>query len=75
VPKLDPSPDSDSASSAASSPHLGPKRDFSLKAGETISVKIGGGVGGPLKRSGTRNEAPGGAIPLLAPPPPAGRKR
>ncbi|CAD6568871.1 MAG: hypothetical protein CYPHOPRED_002916 [Cyphobasidiales sp. Tagirdzhanova-0007] len=76
VPKLDPTESDSSSSSTPSSPHIpsGPKRDFSLKEGQTINVKLGS-MSGTGKKSNMRSEPPGGGIPLLAPPPPAARKR
>lgn len=60
------------------SPHLpaGPKKDYSLKDGQTFSIKIPGksaqsGVASDLFGSGSSNASGGGggAFPLLPPPP------
>lgn len=79
IPKLEHSDSSSStasSSSAASSVSSAPKRDFSLKAGETISVRIGGAASKRPAQAAKRENSGGGApIPLLAPPPPAGRSR
>ncbi|KAH9816715.1 adaptin ear-binding coat-associated protein 1 NECAP-1 [Melampsora americana] len=62
---------------STSSPHLpsGPKRDFSLKEGQTISICLGG-RSSPKKKS-TSSDPPSstnGPLPFL-PPPPAPRGR
>ncbi|KAL7010101.1 hypothetical protein EMMF5_000120 [Cystobasidiomycetes sp. EMM_F5] len=76
APKFDPS-DSTSATSSSKSPHIpdGPKRDFTLKAGETISVKLGSGAGPSVTTKKSSSSNAGGPIPLLAPPPSAPKKR
>ncbi|KAM0751579.1 adaptin ear-binding coat-associated protein 1 NECAP-1 [Meredithblackwellia eburnea MCA 4105] len=59
---------------AAPSPHLpaGGSRDFSLKPGETLNIKIGGNS---TKKTGAKVETGlGSGGFLLPPPPPAGRK-
>ncbi|EGG04886.1 uncharacterized protein MELLADRAFT_116967 [Melampsora larici-populina 98AG31] len=60
-----------------SSPHLpsGPKRDFSLKDGQTISISLGGKSSkkkpmGSDTSSGSGSTSGGGALPFLPPPPP-----
>lgn len=61
------------AATAANAPAeaSAPAKDWSLKAGETISINIGGKEGGSR-----RKPAPsGGAIPMLAPPPSAASVR
>ncbi|CAH7685301.1 adaptin ear-binding coat-associated protein 1 NECAP-1 [Phakopsora pachyrhizi] len=51
------------------SPHIptGPKRDFSLKEGQTISISIGGRSSGSLQKKKELNSS---VPPLLPPPPP-----
>ncbi|KAF8559738.1 adaptin ear-binding coat-associated protein 1 NECAP-1 [Imleria badia] len=70
-----PSPTTDTPS-----PHLpaGPKKDYSLKEGQTFSISIPGkssksGGTSLLASSGTGSTASSGSIPLL-PPPPGGRR-
>ncbi|EPQ27933.1 uncharacterized protein PFL1_04677 [Pseudozyma flocculosa PF-1] len=85
-PRSSSSADSSSSPSSAAepSPHLpsGPKRDFSLKQGQTISVKIpgggsgrkiAGGGGGGGTGSGTGPSLLGGGGGPLLPPPPSKR--
>ncbi|KAF8077776.1 adaptin ear-binding coat-associated protein 1 [Lyophyllum atratum] len=76
---LNPEPSSDEPS-----PHVpaGPKKDYSLKEGQTFSIAIPGRnklpTGGNLLGSGgisTSGLSSGGGVPLLPPPPSAPRKR
>ncbi|KAF5380987.1 hypothetical protein D9615_004112 [Tricholomella constricta] len=76
---LNPEPSSDEPS-----PHVptGPKKDYSLKEGQTFSIAIPGRnklpTQGNLLGSGGSNssgQSSGGGIPLLPPPPSAPRKR
>ncbi|KAI6036426.1 hypothetical protein BKA83DRAFT_128618 [Pisolithus microcarpus] len=71
-----PSPTSDTPS-----PHVpsGPKRDYSLKEGQTFSISIPGksrkhGTSTSLLSSSSTVSGNGGGIPLL-PPPPSGRQK
>ncbi|KAH7923555.1 adaptin ear-binding coat-associated protein 1 NECAP-1 [Leucogyrophana mollusca] len=64
------------------SPHIpaGPKKDYSLKEGQTFSISIPGRASKQASASllGSENSgggASGGGIPLLPPPPGGGRKR
>ena len=70
-----PSPSASSA--AASAKPAEPKKDFSLKEGQTFSIAIpGGGTGGRPRPA--KKEAPaggGGVFALPPPPPPASRRR
>jgi len=52
------------------SPHIpaGPKKDYSLKEGQTFSIAIPGKSSESLVKS-TKSVMSGGAIPLLPPPP------
>lgn len=54
-----------------------PAKDFSLKAGETISISIGGRKAGSSGEKKSNASAGSGAFPLLPPPPSASdvRKR
>ena len=65
------------SSSAAASKPAEPKKDFSLKEGQTFSIAIpGGGAGGRPRPA--KKEAPaggGGLFALPPPPPPASRRR
>ncbi|KAL4067791.1 hypothetical protein J3A83DRAFT_3744188 [Scleroderma citrinum] len=63
------------------SPHipLGPKKDYSLKEGQTFSISIPGkgrkqGANSNLLSAGSANSGSGGCVPLL-PPPPSSRKK
>ncbi|KAH9464129.1 hypothetical protein MJO28_002238 [Puccinia striiformis f. sp. tritici] len=63
------------------SPHIpsGPKRDFSLKEGQTISISFGGGTSNrssssSLKKSSGSTASDSLVPPLLPPPPPPPRK-
>ena len=56
------------------SPHQPPPgRDFSLKAGETLNIKIGGGSS--TKKKATTTASTGTGFLLPPPPPPAPRNR
>ncbi|GAA5900945.1 hypothetical protein JCM5296_004936 [Sporobolomyces johnsonii] len=74
-PKLTAAASSSSSGTSSSSPHLpsGGARDFSLKEGETISIKLGGASA--IKKKPAGQGAGGEASMLsgfkLAPPPPA----
>jgi len=65
------------------SPHLptGPKKDYSLKEGQTFSINIPGRnkvtTGGNLLGSGGTSDGPstGNSVPLLPPPPSVMKKR
>ncbi|KAG2041906.1 hypothetical protein BDR03DRAFT_1089099 [Suillus americanus] len=74
-----PSPDEESPS-----PHIpaGPKKDYSLKEGQTFSISIPGKAsklltpGTSLLGSSTQGTGnSGGGVPLLPPPPSSGRKK
>jgi len=52
------------------SPHLKPGRDFSLKAGETLNIKIGGTSTKKKAPPGGTGPGLGGGAFLLPPPPP-----
>ncbi|GAA5996938.1 adaptin-ear-binding coat-associated family protein [Rhodotorula paludigena] len=73
-PKLAPETSSSSSSSTSSSVPAQPARDFSLKDGETISIKLGG-LSTKKKAAPPPSAAGGGAGGLggfmLPPPPPA----
>lgn len=72
-----------SNSSEQSSPHIpsGPKKDYSLKEGQTFSIAIPGrnktATGSTLlgSSSSTSSTSTGAAIPLLPPPPSATKRR
>lgn len=71
-----------SNSSEQSSPHIpsGPKKDYSLKEGQTFSIAIPGrnktATGSTLLgSSSTSSTSTGAAIPLLPPPPSATKRR
>ncbi|GAA5979217.1 hypothetical protein JCM10908_002842 [Rhodotorula pacifica] len=71
-PKLVPElPSSSSSSSTSSSASAQPSQDFSLKAGETISIKLGGLS--TKKKADPAKSAGGGGLGgfMLPPPPPA----
>lgn len=81
-PKLSSNPSSSSSSSSSSttSPHLpaGGSRDFSLKEGQTISIKLGGNSSIKKKATPTSDLTGGGglgAFKLAPPPPPPPRGR
>lgn len=59
-------------SESNSSPHIpsGPKRDFSLKEGQTISISLGGRSTSQKKKESDGLSSTGGSMPLLPPPPP-----
>ncbi|KAG1891443.1 hypothetical protein F4604DRAFT_1706353 [Suillus subluteus] len=74
-----PSPDEETPS-----PHIpvGPKKDYSLKEGQTFSISIPGKAsklltpGTSLLGSSTQSTgSSGGGVPLLPPPPSSGRKK
>jgi hypothetical protein len=60
---------------AQPSPHLpaGPKKDYSLKEGQTFSIAIPGHA--RLTTLASQTSSVNNAIPLLPPPPTASRKR
>lgn len=66
--------DAQSSSSPSNATATAPKRDFSLKEGETISVRLGSQAA-TKKTTKSSDNSGGGAIPLLAPPPGVTRKR
>lgn len=76
--RLSPSSSSSSSSgpssSNAPSKPAEPKKDYSLKAGQTFTISVPGasktGAAKPKKV-----ESAGGATPFILPPPPSGRKR
>ncbi|BGO88870.1 hypothetical protein NBRC10512_002226 [Rhodotorula toruloides] len=69
-PKLVPdAPSSSSSSSSTPSAPAQPSRDFSLKAGETISIKLGG-MSTKKKADKPANGAGGGLGGFMLPPPP-----
>ncbi|GAA5975966.1 hypothetical protein JCM5350_000793 [Sporobolomyces pararoseus] len=77
-PKLSSNSSSSSSNSPAASPHLPPggSRDFSLKEGETISIKLGGNSA--IKKKAPTSDLTGGglgAFKLAPPPPPPPRGR
>ncbi|GAA6008568.1 hypothetical protein JCM11491_003351 [Sporobolomyces phaffii] len=79
-PKLSSAPGSSASSSSTASPHLpaGGSRDFSLKEGETISIKLGGNSAIKKKPTTTSDSLAGGglgAFKLAPPPPPPPRGR
>lgn len=68
----------DSTLDPSKSPHA-PKQDFSLKEGETLTIKIGAKGGGIKKNTGSLlgssgGSGGGGMLPLLPPPPSAPRR-
>ncbi|KAG2146865.1 uncharacterized protein EDB93DRAFT_1147784 [Suillus bovinus] len=73
-----PSPDDEAPSHIA----VGPKKDYSLKEGQTFSISIPGKTsklltpGTSLLGSSTQSTgSSGGGVPLLPPPPSSGRKK
>jgi hypothetical protein len=57
----------------------GPKKDYTLKEGETFSINIPGREKkppkGPSLLSGVSGSSAGGGVPLLPPPPSAPKRR
>lgn len=68
----------ETAEADAPSPHLppGPKKDYSLKEGQTFTINLPGrgSQTSSLNTSGNSSTSSGASIPLL-PPPPSGTKR
>ncbi|MBW0566949.1 hypothetical protein O181_106664 [Austropuccinia psidii MF-1] len=65
---------SENSTGSSSSPHIppGPKRDFSLKEGQTISINIGGRSTGQATKKNPPSNTFNSSIPPLLPPPPRG---